>query len=248
MSVMPELKLGPTYAPPVRSDPRAVLDASAGARARLPGVRAASLSVLTPLSGRDTGLGRHGVRVSARSDEDRVRPCQSRLGRLLPDVRHCSCWPDARSRRAIARHAVKVARDQRGRCQGLLRPALSDRRDAPIRTTTASYQIVGIVRDSKHMSVRDRSPRFVFLPLWQPLDTVGRITLAVASDQPTPTLVRAVTREVHGDSLEHADLRRRRACRIRSTRRWSASGCSRRSPPPLRRSRSDWRRSGCTAC
>jgi ABC-type antimicrobial peptide transport system permease subunit len=46
--------------------------------------------------------------------------------------------------------------------------------------------------------VREQATRFAFLPLWQPLNGIGRVTLAIASDVPTSPLVRAVTREIHG--------------------------------------------------
>jgi hypothetical protein len=45
-------------------------------------------------------------------------------------------------------------------------------------------------------SVREQTPRFAFVPLWQPLDRISRITLAVSSDQPPPAVARAVADEV----------------------------------------------------
>jgi NADH:ubiquinone oxidoreductase subunit K len=43
------------------------------------------------------------------------------------------------------------------------------------------YRVVGIVRDTKHNSLRDPSVPFVFLPLRQALNAEHRITLSVAS-------------------------------------------------------------------
>jgi hypothetical protein len=59
MSVMPELKLGPTYLRTQLRTQRTPMPANSWTRVlervpARPGVRASSLSVLTPLSGRDT--------------------------------------------------------------------------------------------------------------------------------------------------------------------------------------------------
>jgi hypothetical protein len=59
-----------------------------------------------------------------------------------------------------------------------------------------TYQVVGVVEDAKHLSVREPSPRFVFVPLWQPVDRLTRITLAVSSDEPPSSLASAVRNEV----------------------------------------------------
>jgi ABC-type antimicrobial peptide transport system permease subunit len=47
------------------------------------------------------------------------------------------------------------------------------------------------------MNVRQESPRFVFVPVWQPLDPISRITLAIASDTPSPSVARAAAQIVH---------------------------------------------------
>jgi ABC-type lipoprotein release transport system permease subunit len=60
-----------------------------------------------------------------------------------------------------------------------------------------AYQVVGVVRDHKHRSLREPAPPFVFVPVWQPVDGIGRITLAVASSLPAAQLARAVAAEVH---------------------------------------------------
>jgi ABC-type antimicrobial peptide transport system permease subunit len=60
-----------------------------------------------------------------------------------------------------------------------------------------TYHVVGVVRDHKHRSVRDEAPRFVYVPLWQPLEANTRITLSVRSTQPAQVLSRAITDQVH---------------------------------------------------
>jgi predicted permease len=60
------------------------------------------------------------------------------------------------------------------------------------------HRIVGIVRDNKHASVREPAPPIAFVSLWQPLDDIPRISLAVASPQPQGALVAAIAQRVHG--------------------------------------------------
>src|SRR5206468_3805291 len=43
------------------------------------------------------------------------------------------------------------------------------------------FRIVGVVRDTKHNSLREGSAPFVFVPLRQPLYSHNRITLSVAA-------------------------------------------------------------------
>lgn len=62
---------------------------------------------------------------------------------------------------------------------------------------SSAYQVVGVVRDHKHRSVREDAARFVYVPLWQPIDDISRITLSVASAQPAAALARAIAEEMH---------------------------------------------------
>jgi predicted permease len=42
-----------------------------------------------------------------------------------------------------------------------------------------SYEIVGVVKDAKHQSLRDQPWRFLYLPILQTVDRVNRLTLSV---------------------------------------------------------------------
>jgi predicted permease len=158
----------------------------------LGGIESASLSVLTPLSGRDTGKAISVKGFEPRSDADRM----VRLNHVSEDyfrtfgiplvagrVFTAADAPDA-ARVAIVNEAAAAAYFG-GRTPIGESIAFGDR----------VYQVVGVVRDHKHRNVREPAPRFVFVPLWQPVDPVTRITLAVASSQPPARLARVVADE-----------------------------------------------------
>jgi len=47
-----------------------------------------------------------------------------------------------------------------------------------------SYQIAGVVRDTKHMNLREQAPRFAYIPMRQSRDADQRITLMLTSENP----------------------------------------------------------------
>ena len=162
----------------------------------VPGVRAASLSVLTPLSGRNTGTVVTVPGVAPRAGMDR----SFRLNHVSEDYFR-TFGIELIAGRALTRRdaagAVKVAvlNDAAAKAYA----ALAGR--SPIGETlelgeSGVYQVVGVVRDHKHLSVREQAPPFAFVPLWQPIDSISRLTLAVSSDQPRSTMARAVADEV----------------------------------------------------
>jgi len=198
---MPELKLGPTSD---QAEPfwRTLLERVH----RIPGVRSASLSVLTPLSGRDTGRNITVPGFEFRHDEDRMVHVNHvtedffrTFGMELLAGRAFTSQDQAGSVAvAIVNEATVRAYFSGGSNGAQGSVPVSGAIGATLRFGDARpYQVVGIVRDFKHTSLRENAPRFVFVPLWQPLDHPARMTLAIASDQPAPLLLRAVTREVH---------------------------------------------------
>jgi predicted permease len=162
----------------------------------LPGVRGAGLAVLTPLSGRDTG---RSVSVSGYAPA-------SELDRFVR-VNHVSeGYFEALGMTLLAgrsfgerdtKDASKVAVLNEAAAQTYFqnRSPLGEALDFGAGGT---YQIVGVVRNHKHRSVREKPERFAFIPVWQPLDNVGRITLAVASATPPSVLAATLSREIRG--------------------------------------------------
>lgn len=168
----------------------------------LTGVRAASLSVLTPLSGRDTGRRIDVAGFQPRTERDR----SIHLNHISED------YFQTFGIELVAGRAF-TPRDTNGAPrvvvvnEAAVKFYFAGR--SPIGETiqfqnSGAYQVVGIVRDHKHRNVREQAPPFAFVPLWQPIDPVSRITLAISSDQPSSPMARAVTQEVqsiHANTL-----------------------------------------------
>jgi predicted permease len=155
----------------------------------LPGVRAASLSVLTPLSGRNTGT---VVTVPG------LRPIDMRLNHVSEDYFR-TFGIELLAGRAFTRHDATGAQKVAVLNEAAARTAFSGRSPIGERVefgASGVYQIVGVVRDYKHLSVREQAPPFAFVPVWQPIEPISRLTLALSSVQPQSLLVRAVADEV----------------------------------------------------
>jgi predicted permease len=169
----------------------------------LPGVRAASLSVLTPLSGRDRNIfvGVPGFEPTSHADrtvrlnlvsEDYFRTLGIEVvaGRAF-DARDSGTSPKVAMLNEAAARSWFAGRDPLG-------ATLSFGKSGD------HHQVVGVVRDHKHKSVQEAPPRFAYVPLWQRVDPVTRTTLALLSDEPQAALARAVVdevRAVHPETL-----------------------------------------------
>ena len=162
--------------------------------AALPDVRAASLSVLTPLSGRDTGKTISVAGFQPQNREDSA-----------VHLNHVSEHYFSTFGIDVVEGRVFTARDVKGAVNAVVlnqsaAAAYFPGRSALGETVTFGksdvYHVVGVVRDHKHVSVRREAPRFAFVPLRQRIDPISRITLAIKSDQPHPALTQAVAREV----------------------------------------------------
>ena len=164
----------------------------------LPGVRSASLSVLTPLSGRNTGAMISVPGVNSRGDvrlnhvsEDYFRTFGITVlaGRLLT--------------RQDAASALKVVVLNETAARTVLagRFPLGERVELG---GAGLYQVVGVVGDYKHLSVREAAQPFAFVPLEQPVNPISRLTLSVSSATASPMMARAVAdeiRAIHANTL-----------------------------------------------
>ncbi len=160
----------------------------------LPGVRRASLSVLTPLSGRDRSISVGVSGFEPRSDADRML----RLNLVSEDYFRTLGIEVLAGRAFDARDSaaspkVAIVNEAAARFYFAGRDPIGE---TLILGKSSEHQVVGVVRDHKHRRVQEPAPRFAFVPLWQRVDPVSRITLALASDQPQAALLRAVAEEV----------------------------------------------------
>jgi putative ABC transport system permease protein len=151
----------------------------------LPGVRAASLSALTPLSGRSTGAMVTAPGSSPRDirlnhiSENYFRAFETQLvaGRTFESTDVAGA-PRVALLNETAAKAVFPGRSAIGE-----RIAIA---------SAGEYHVVGVVRDHKHLSLREESAPFAFVPVWQGIDALGRLTLAVTSMLRDATMTRAV--------------------------------------------------------
>jgi predicted permease len=166
---------------------------------RLPGVRSASLCALSPLDG-----GNRGVLVGVSGFTPRAeREKGIRLNQVSPDYFRTFGIALLQGRGftdADHESAPKVALLN----ETAARFYFSDR--SPIGeqinffpnrpNATLSYQIVGVVRDSRYQNLREPDTRLVYLPVAQKVDRLGRLTLAVRAEGRPADLTNAISNEI----------------------------------------------------
>ena len=158
----------------------------------MPGARASSISILTPMSGRDTPESLSGPGMEKRQPVDRL----VRVNHVSEDyltvfgIRLLHGRPfsvaDRTARRALVNETT----------QAELFPGRSAVGETLDFGEGRRYQIVGVVQDSTHRSLREPKPRMVYLPLWQALSPLGRVTLSVATEQAPMALAGEIARQV----------------------------------------------------
>jgi predicted permease len=67
---------------------------------------------------------------------------------------------------------------------------------ARISLMNESYEIVGVVRDSKHNGLREEIPRLLYLPAFQPVDRLSQMFLAARTGGDAPDIISAVRNEI----------------------------------------------------
>jgi predicted permease len=164
----------------------------------LPGVHSASLAVLTPLSGRDRGARVQVPGFQPRSDMDSL----IRLNHVSEDYFETFGI-------GVVRGRTFTSKDSAGAPNGVILNEAAVRfyfrdRDPLGQTMQFSatplskglYQVIGIVRDTKHMNLREAAPRFAFISMRQPRDGFGRVTVAAVSSLPEAQLAATIAREM----------------------------------------------------
>jgi ABC-type antimicrobial peptide transport system permease subunit len=160
------------------------------------------VSTLTPLSGRDTGRRVSVAGYQPRDERDR----SVRLNHVSEEYFRTFGIEVIAGRAFTPRDAAGAARVAIVN-EAAVRDYFGGR--SPIGEMLdfgepGAYQIIGVVRDHKHQNLRQVVPRFAYVPVWQPVDLLTRISLAVASEQATGSLAPAVAeavRQVHPKTL-----------------------------------------------
>jgi len=164
---------------------------------RLPRVRDASFSVLTPLSGRDRSQPVDVAGFEPRSAGDR----DVRINYVSPGYFETFGTPLRAGRPFTTRDAataptVAIINETAAQFYFAGRNPVGARIVFDSEGTRIPYEVVGVVTDVKHRSLREPVPRFVFLPLGQALDTPNRLTLSVRTEGDPMAAVGPIRREV----------------------------------------------------
>jgi predicted permease len=152
---------------------------------RIPTVRSAAISTFTPLSGRDRGALVRIRSYQPQSTEDATIHTNQVSegyfeslgislvrGRLLTER-------DAEGAAKVVLINESAARKFFGDRDPIGELVMFTRKGGDV-----SYQIAGVVRDTKHMNLREQAPRFAYIPMRQSRDVDGRITLMLTSGNP----------------------------------------------------------------
>ena len=168
----------------------------------LPGVQSASISSLTPLSGRDTSLLITTAGFQPRDDMDRIVHVN------FVSIDYFSTFAIAlRNGRAF------TADDRTGAPNVVILNEAAARWFFPGRSpldasiqlgSGGNYRVIGVIADVKHRSLREAPVRFAFVPLPQTQRDRPSMTVSVLSSLPAAPLIGAVgdrIRAIHPNTL-----------------------------------------------
>ncbi len=172
---------------------RRILDTVGG----LPGVRSASWSSMTPLNGRDRGEVLEIPGYSPPTEEAR----RVHLAYLSPEYLATLGTPLLKGRNFTARDrpgspAAALVNESAARFYFGQGDAIGRKIVFAHKPGKPAYEIVGVVRDSRHQGPRGEPWRFVYLPVLQAIDPVSRLTLSVRTAGNPQALAVAVVKSV----------------------------------------------------
>jgi predicted permease len=164
---------------------------------RIPGVAAASVAEFTPLSGYDRGIRLEVPGFQPKGGLDQL-VTQNQVSADYFETFGIPLLAGRRFTEADGKDTAKVAIVN----QAAARYYFGGRN--PVGATIEFGQgaqhrvceIVGVVRDARHMSVRQEVPRFIYLPMTQRRTHLGKLTLAVRTTGNPGRLTADVEREV----------------------------------------------------
>jgi len=164
---------------------------------RVPGVGSASLSTLSPLSGMERGVLIEVPGYVPRSERDAAISLNHvtasyfetmgipvLLGRAFKDG-------DIQTAPRVALLNETAARFYFGS-----RNPIGASVRFSYRPNTPPYQIIGVVQDSRHNSLREEVPRLIYLPVFQGLDRLASLTVAIRTAGDPTALASAVAAQI----------------------------------------------------
>jgi putative ABC transport system permease protein len=168
---------------------------AADSLSRLPGVRSAAATTLAPLSPRDRGVNLAVVGGPPVDEEHRgihlnhvtagffdTFAVRLVAGRLFTDA-------DAFGAQPVAMLNRTAVRTYFGNASPIGRLVSLNAKSAP-------REVVGVVEDTRYMSLRDPAERMIYLPMRQPLDVIARTYLAVRASGDAAALGAAIRTDV----------------------------------------------------
>uniref|UniRef100_Q01NG5 Permease n=1 Tax=Solibacter usitatus (strain Ellin6076) TaxID=234267 RepID=Q01NG5_SOLUE len=166
---------------------------------RMPGVRSAAWSTMTPLSGRDRGVVMQLPGRQARPEIDNIHMVSvspeyfATLESPLLQGRAFTA-SDGPGAPHVAILNQAAARFYFGDTSPIGRQVVF-----PFRASKAAadYEIVGVVKDAKHASLRAEPWRFVYLPIPQAIDRINRVALSVRCIGDPVQLAAPIQKELH---------------------------------------------------
>jgi len=173
---------------------------------RLPGEQSASLSILTQLDGSDRALRVEVPGFTPNGEPDR----ELRLNQVSPRYFQTFGIPLLQGREfadsdngnslkvaILNETAARLYFGGRSPIGGLLN---FDRGSKP----RVQYQVVGVVKDSRYLNLREPDTRLVYVPRLQALDQLGQLRLAVYSEARPNDLVSGVRNELRATGSDKA--------------------------------------------
>ena len=164
---------------------------------KIPGVQSAGLSWLTPLSGRDREVVIAVPGSQAGNLKDHIIG-ENTVSDGYFETLGISVVSGREFTTADRSGAPQVAILNESAVKAYFsgRNPVGMRVELPRPTGTQSYEIVGVVRDTKHLSLRADAPRFLYLSSRQPRRPQLRLTLAVKTRIDPSNLAAQLAREV----------------------------------------------------
>jgi predicted permease len=170
---------------------------------RMPGVRSASWSTMTPLSGRDRGVIMDVPGFTPGAETDR----HIHLVSVSPEYFATLGMPlilgqsftarDGASAPKVAILNETAARFYFGSTAPIGKKVkLPQRPGEPI----PIYEIIGVVKDAKHESLREPAWRFIYIPILQATDRINRLAFSVRCSRNAMALSAPVRKEIQSAS------------------------------------------------